>query len=57
MKWHMQAVNITTNLKVKIDFTLPGFSAKIILIENCHVYESAKGSYDRILGRDLLTAL
>ena len=23
MQWHMQAKNFTTNLKVKVDFTLP----------------------------------
>ena len=28
-----------------------------ILTRDCHVYEFAKGSYDIIIGRDLLTTL
>ena len=31
MQWHTQAGSITTNLKVKIDFTLPGLSAEKIV--------------------------
>ena len=27
MQWHMQAGNITTNIKFKVDFTLPALSA------------------------------
>ena len=27
MQWHTQAINITTNMKVKIDFTSPEFNA------------------------------
>ena len=49
--------SVTTNLKVKIEFTLPELSITKILMWNCHVGESAKGVYGMILGRDLLTAL
>ena len=57
MQWHTQVDNITTNLKVKIDFTSPELSATKTVIMNCHVYDSAKGRYDIILGRYLLIAL
>ena len=57
IQWHTQSGNITTNLKVKIDFTLPELSATKILTWGYHVYDSAKGRYDIIFGRDLLTAL
>ena len=57
IQWHMQAGNITTNLKVKIYFTLPELSATKIVTCNCHEDESTKGRHDMILGRDLLTAL
>ena len=57
MQWNIQARNITTNLKVKIGFTLPALSATNAITWNCHVYDSAKGRYDIILGRDLLTEL
>ena len=55
MQWHTQAVNITTNIKVEVYFTLPALSARNVVTCNCHVYDSAKGIYDMILGRDLLT--
>ena len=42
MQWHTQTGNITTNLKVKIDFTLPEFSATKLLTCNFHVDETAK---------------
>ena len=50
-------VNITTNLKVGIYFTLPELIATKIVTWNCHVGDSAKGRYDIILGRYILTAL
>ena len=53
MQWNMQAGKITTNLKVKIDFTLPELSLKEIVMWYFHVDESAKGGYDMILGSDL----
>ena len=55
MKWHTQEGNITTNIKVKIYFTLPELNATKIMTWNCHVYESAKGRYDMILGINILT--
>ena len=57
MQWNTQAGNITTNLKVKVDFTLPALSTTNVVTWNCHVENSAKGRYDMILGRDLLTEL
>ena len=56
MQWHTKAGSINTNLEVKIDFTLSELSAKTIVTYICHVDESAKGRYDMILGRYLLTA-
>ena len=50
MHWHMQAANMTTNLRVESDFTLPEFSAMNVVIWKCHMNESAKGRYDMILG-------
>ena len=37
MKLDRQAVKIITNLKVKIDFTLPELRATKIVTWNCHV--------------------
>ena len=53
----MQSDNITTNLKVKIYFTLPELSTAEILTWNCHMDYSANIRYDMILGRDILLAL
>ena len=55
MRWHTQDGNITTNQKVKVDFTLPVLIATNVVTWKCHVYESAKGIYDMILGQNLLT--
>ena len=57
MQWHMQAGNITTNLKVKIYFTLPPLSVTNVVMQKFHVDDSAKGRYDMIMGQDLLTEL
>ena len=57
MQWHMQAGNIPTNLKVKVDFILPALSATNFVTCKCHVDDSAKGRYDMILGQDILTEL
>ena len=43
MQWHTQAVNITTNLKVEVDFTLPSLNANNAVAWKCHVDESNKG--------------
>ena len=37
MKWHTQAGNVTTNLKVKLDFTLPALRATNVVTWKCHV--------------------
>ena len=50
MQWNTQAGNITTDFKVKIDFTLLALSATNFVTWNCHVDDSAKGRYDMILG-------
>ena len=55
MQWHTQAVNITTNLKVKVDFTLPALSAMNVVTWRCHVNDYTKGRQNMILGRDILT--
>ena len=55
MQWHMQAVNMTTSLKIKVDFTLTALSAMNVVMWIFHVDDSAKSRYDMILGRYLLT--
>ena len=45
IQWHTYAGNINTNLKVKIDFTLPEFSTSKIVTWNCHVDDSARDWY------------
>ena len=55
MQRYTQAVNITTNIKVKVDFTVPSISATNIVTRKCHLDESAKGRYDMISGQYLLT--
>ena len=57
IQWNTQAGNITTNLKVKIDFTLPVLREKNVVTWNCHVDNYAKGRCDIILGRYLLIEL
>ena len=53
IQWLTQVGKITTNLKVKIDVTLPEFSAMKIAMWNFHVDDSAKVRYYMILGRNL----
>ena len=55
VQWKTQAGNITTDVKVKVYFTLPALSAKNVVTWKCHVDDSAKDRYDMILGRYLLT--
>ena len=57
MQWHTQAWNITTNFKVKVDFTLPALSENNVMMWNYHVYEFTKGRYDMILGQYIWTEL
>ena len=46
---HTQAGNITTNLKVKVDLTLPTLSATNIVTWKFHVNDYDKGMCDMIL--------
>ena len=55
IQWKTQAENITTDLKVKINFTLPEFSATKIVTWDFCVDDSAKGIYGVIRGRYLVT--
>ena len=48
MQWHTQAGNITTNLKIKVDFALLALSAKKVVMWKFNVDESAEGRYDMI---------
>ena len=48
MQRHMQAGNITTNLKVKVDFTLTRLRATNVVMCKYHIYDSAKSGYDII---------
>ena len=57
MQWQTQSGDFTTNMKVKIDLTLPEFITTVIVMWECHVYDSAKGRYDMILGIDILIEL
>ena len=57
MQWHTQAVNVNTNLKVKVDITLPALSATNVVRRKCHVDGSSKVRNDMILGRYLSTEL
>ena len=57
MQWHMQSCSTTSNIKVKIDFTLYEISATKIMTWNFNVDDSSKGVYDMILGRYLLKDL
>ena len=57
MQWQTQASNITTNLKVEINFARTEFSATKIVMWDCHVDDSDKYRYNMILGRDLFKTL
>ena len=55
MQWHSHEGNITTNLKVKIDFTLTELSTTKFVTWNFDEVESTNGRYVVILGINLLT--
>ena len=48
MQCYMQAGNITTNLKVEVEFNLPELSATNFGTWKFHVDDSAKGRYNMI---------
>ena len=55
VQWNTQAGNITANIKIKVDFTLPALNAMNVVMWKFHMDDSAKGTYDLILGQDLIT--
>ena len=57
IQWHTLAGNITTNLKVTVDFTLSALSVANVMTWKFHVDDSNKGRYDMILGQDIWTEL
>ena len=54
IQWRTQVGHITTNLRVKVYFTLPALSATNVVTWKCHVDDSAKDRHFMIFGRDLL---
>ena len=54
IQWHILAGNITTNIKVKVDFTVPALSATNAVTWKYYVDDSAKGRYDMILVQNIL---
>ena len=57
IKWHTKAGNITTNIKVKVYFTLPKNIATNFARWKYHAYDSNKCRYDMILGKYIITEL
>ena len=57
MQWNTQAGNITTNLNIKVDPTLPALSTTNVMTCKSQVDDSAKGRYYMILELNLLTEL
>ena len=57
MQLHTQAVNITTNIKVEVYFTLLALSVTNVATWKFHVDDSGRGRYGMVLGQDLLTEL
>ena len=57
MQWYTQAGNITTDLKVKVDFGLPALSAMDVVTWKFHVDKLNKSRYDVILENDQLIEL
>ena len=54
IQWHTQSGNITTNLKVKIYFSLPEITATKTVMWYFHMDDSAKGGHYKIFGKYLL---
>ena len=57
MQCHKKAINVTTNINIKIYLTLPRFSATKHVTWNCYMYDYTKGRYDMILDKLIWTAL
>ena len=57
MQWYTQAGNITSDLKVNVDFTLPALNATNAMTWKFHVDDSNNCRCDMILGQYLLTEL
>ena len=56
IQWCIKSGDITTNIIVKIYFTLPELSLTKIVTWYCHVDDFAKSGYYMISGRYILTA-
>ena len=54
MQYHTQAGNVTTNIKVNVDFTLSALSATKVVMWKYDVGDSTKRRYDMTLGKDSL---
>ena len=57
MQCHTQTGNITTNIKIEVDFNLPRHSAANVTTQKYHVDDSAKGQYFIITGIYILAKL
>ena len=54
-EWRTEAGNFTTNLVVKVDFSLSDLSATKTVTWKFHAEDSSAGRYGTIIGRDILT--
>ena len=57
VEWTTAAGSFTTNSKVKIDFQLPELSTSADIQCTVNVHNGSLGTYDMILGRDMLKEL
>ena len=57
MQWHTKTGNITINIKVEVNLTLPELSAANFVTWKFHVDDFAKCRYDIISGIYILTEL
>ena len=54
IQWNAQSGNITANINIKVNFTLPALNAMNVVTWKFHMDDSAKGRYHFLLGQDLL---
>ena len=54
-QWEIKAGNLKTNQKVKVNFCLPDFGMKKIVIWECHVDKYSEIRYDIIVGIYIIT--